>query len=75
MYAGVCKSMKRFKITESYSDRCFFTREVVIRADTPEEAIELFHSEMVPYTEISNDLNSYANDPQDNEIEDVEEIA
>jgi hypothetical protein len=66
--------MKRFKITETYTDRCYFERKVIIKADDADEAVDLFHSEMIPYTEISNDIIKYANDPQDNEIEGVEEV-
>ena len=66
--------MKKFRITEKYSDLCFFKKIVEIEAEDEEQALELYEEGEVDYIEIIDEIFEQKNDPQWTEIEDIQEV-
>lgn len=66
--------LKKFRITEHYSDLCFFKKIVEIEAKDEEHAEKLYYEGDGDYIEIMDEIFEQKNDPQWNEIQEIEEI-
>ena len=70
---GGVGEMKKFKITEIYSDMAFFRKVSIIEAEDEESAQEEYLSG-ADCEQISDEMYGQDHDPHYSEIEDVEEL-
>jgi hypothetical protein len=70
----VKEKLKKFRITEEYSDLCFFRKITEIEAVDEEAAQELYEEGEEDYLVIMDEMFDQNNDSRWREITDIEEV-
>ncbi len=67
--------LKKFQITELYSDLCFFKKVSIVEAKDEESAEEEYFQGNGEYQVLMDEIYEQKNDTQWSQIEEIEEIS